>query len=72
METTLKMQIVQFSPAVYWTRVVIFLLPFLHTISENNEHSFFKSINMYLVNPLIYVAMSKLFRRQLRTVSHLL
>ena len=42
------MQIVQFSPAVYWTRVVIFLLPFLHTISENNEHSFFESTNMYI------------------------
>ena len=34
METTLKMQIVQFNNAVYWVRVVIFLLPFLHSISE--------------------------------------
>ena len=71
METTLKMGVLQFNKTVYWLRVVIFLLPFIHTISKNtimnHDHSEFY-LNVYflfLVNPLIYVAMSKVFRTQL-------
>ena len=34
METALKMQVLQFNNYVYWVRVGLFLLPFLHSISN--------------------------------------
>ena len=68
METTLKMGVLQFNKTVYWIRVVIFLLPFIHTISKMNTIDYDLSElleYMFLVNPLIYVTMSKVFRTQL-------
>ena len=36
METALKMGVLQFNNIVYWVRVGLFLLPFLHSISNNH------------------------------------
>ena len=68
METTLKMGVLQFNKTVYWLRVVIFLLPFIHTISKMNtiDCDLSELLEcMFSVNPLIYVTMSKVFRTQL-------
>ena len=47
LEFLLKLQLdVFFSPVVYWTRVAVFLLPFVHAV----------------VNPVIYIAMSNNIR----------
>ena len=68
METALKMGVLRFNNTVYWVRVGLFLLPFLHSISKassSNLEIFSHSITTFAVNPLIYVTMSKLFRKQL-------
>ena len=49
METLLKMGFLEFTHSIYYHRVVLFLLPFVHAI----------------VNPLIYITMSKHFRSTL-------
>ena len=46
METLLKLGFLEFTHSVYYYRVVFFLLPFVHAI----------------INPLIYITMSKHFR----------
>ena len=67
METALKMGILEFTTSVYWVRVGLFLLPFLHSISKLQfvlVTSCFTSL-YFPVNPVIYVCMSAVFRRQL-------
>lgn len=47
MEVVMKMQLDLFTPSVYWTRVTLFLLPFIHA----------------LFNPIVYFIMSQSFRQ---------
>ena len=58
METTLKMQIVQFNNAVYWVRVVIFLLPFLHSISEIWSFTLHFTLHFKKIKLIIYISKS--------------
>ena len=37
METALKMGVLRFNNTVYWVRVGLFLLPFLHSISKTSN-----------------------------------
>ena len=46
--------ITQFNHALYWSRVILFLLPFVHAV----------------INPIIYMIMSKNFRTSLRVLGH--
>ena len=63
METVLKMGILQFTTTVYWVRVVLFLFPFIHTMGLTMiVLMYLPTNNIFLVNPVIYVAMSKLVR----------
>ena len=63
METVLKMGILQFTTTVYWVRVVLFLFPFIHTMGLIMiDLMYLPTNNIFLVNPVIYVAMSKLVR----------